>query len=179
MPIRLGWGAGAGNRHGAMSARTCSHGLGGAIWRCHGLCRTTLFGDALQPAADQNRPKALIHGRAIGASHARRARRWVSRQARCLRELLSAMLRVPAQSLCESAPRPGCGPARRMRGTWPAAPTAWMAEAPSTRPRFAGPDHADAPEGERAMQFFLDGLFRGIASVRRNELSSMEKSKPH
>ena len=50
------------------------------------------------------KPKTLIHGRAIGATHARRARRWVSHQARCLRELLSAVLTAPAQTLCRSGP---------------------------------------------------------------------------
>lgn len=47
MPIRLGGCAGAGNWHGSVPARTCSHGLGGAIWRCNGLWRTTPLGDAL------------------------------------------------------------------------------------------------------------------------------------
>ena len=53
-----------------------------------------------QPANWQ--PKALIHGRSIGAYHARPARRWVSRVGRCLREMLSAVLIALAQTLRQS-----------------------------------------------------------------------------
>jgi hypothetical protein len=57
---------------------------------------------SLLPATDQDRPKALIHGRAIGASHARLARRWVKRLTRRLREQVSAMLTAPEQSHCRA-----------------------------------------------------------------------------
>ena len=53
MPIRLGGCAGDGNWHGSVPARTCSHGLGGAIWRCNGRWRTTLLGDALAACCPQ------------------------------------------------------------------------------------------------------------------------------
>ena len=49
--------------------------------------------------------KALIHGRAIGASHARLARRWVSRLARPLRRALSALLAALRQRACQSGNR--------------------------------------------------------------------------
>ena len=40
MPIRLGGCAGDGNWHGSVPARTCSHGLGGALSSCSGRWRT-------------------------------------------------------------------------------------------------------------------------------------------
>ena len=60
-----------------------------------GCCRRT---------ADR-RSKALIHGRAIGASHARLARRWVSRLARPLRPALSAALAALRRRACQSGNR--------------------------------------------------------------------------
>jgi hypothetical protein len=57
-------------------------------------------------AVDRPRtPKTLIHGRAIGATHARLARRWVSRLARQRRNSLSAVLTSPPQSLCQEGIR--------------------------------------------------------------------------
>jgi len=46
-------------------------------------------------AARPRRPKTLIHRRAISASHARRARQWVSRLDRRMRCPLSALLTTP------------------------------------------------------------------------------------
>ena len=51
------------------------------------------------------KPKTLIHGRAIGASHARLARRWVSRLARPLRPALSAALAALRRRACQSGNR--------------------------------------------------------------------------
>ena len=52
--------------------------------------------------AQTDRPKVLIHGRAIGASHARLARRWVSRLDWRMWCPLSALLTTPTQVLCQS-----------------------------------------------------------------------------
>ena len=79
----------AGRRNMALQRPLAHHPIGG----CAG---------SLLPATDQNRPKAPIHGRAIGASHARLARRWVSRLARRMRCPLSALLTAMAQKLCQS-----------------------------------------------------------------------------
>ncbi len=54
-------------------------------------------------AGDRPRkPKTLIHGRVIGASHARLARRWVSRLARQRRGPLSAVLTALARTRSQS-----------------------------------------------------------------------------
>ena len=55
LPIRLCWCAGAGNWHGAVPARTCSHGLGG--WRNMALPRPLTHHPIGGCAAACNRPK--------------------------------------------------------------------------------------------------------------------------